>query len=134
MAVNLEQIGTRLGFYMRIKGLDIFAMGERTNTSAALISNIVSGKNYSMDELLSVLNKLPSLNSHWVIYGEGNIFKEENIALSSLDAELMHKNRMKHLTEMQKLLEVLDEIERTKKNTTKVDELRARISELTKKL
>ncbi len=134
MAVNLDQIGTRISFYMRIKGFDIFALGERTGTSAVLISNIISGKNYCMDDLLAVLNKLPDLNSHWVIYGEGNIFKEENIALSSLDAELMHKNRMKHLIEMQKLLEVLDEIERTKKNTSKLDELKARITELTKEL
>ncbi|PSR53983.1 hypothetical protein AHMF7605_10860 [Adhaeribacter arboris] len=134
MAVNLDQIGTRLSFYMRIKGLDVFVMGERTGTSAMLISNIISGKNYCMDDLLAVLNKLPNLNSHWVIYGEGNIFKEQNIPLSSIDAELMHKNRMKHLTEMQKLLEVLDEIERTKKNTSKIDELKARITELTKEL
>lgn len=134
MAVNLDQIGTRLGFYMRIKGLDFFTLGERTNTSAVLISNIISGKNYSMDELLTVLNKLPNLNAHWVIYGEGNIFKEENIALSSLDAEHMHKNRIKHLTEMQKLLEVLDEIEKTKTNTSKLDELKARITDLTKEI
>lgn len=134
MAVNLDQIGTRLGFYMRIKGLDYFTLGEKTGTSAVLISNIISGKNYSMDELLMVLNKLPNLNAHWVIYGEGNIFKEENIALSSLDAEHMHKNRMKHLLEMQKLLEVLDEIERTKTNTSKIDELKSRITDLTKEI
>ena len=134
MAVNLDQIGARLSFYMKIKGLDIFALGEQTNTSAILISNIISGKNYCMDDLLAVLNKLPKLNPHWVIYGEGNIFKEENIALSSLDAEHMHKNRMKHLLEMQKLLEVLDEIERTKTNTSKLEELKARITSLTKEL
>lgn len=134
MAVNLDQIGARLSFYMKIKGLDIFTLGEQTNTSAVLISNIISGKNYCMDDLLAVLNKLPKLNPHWVIYGEGNIFREENIALSSLDAEHMHKNRMKHLLEMQKLLEVLDEIERTKTNTSKIEELKARITSITKEL
>ena len=103
MAVNLDQLGTRLSFYMKMRSWDIFTFGEQTNTSAVLISNIISGKNYCMDDLLAVLNKLPNLNPHWVIYGEGNIFKDVNAAISNLNTELMHKNRMKHLLEMQKL-------------------------------
>ena len=55
MAANLEQIGTRLRFYMKMKGMDIFALGEFTNTSAILISNIIAGKNYCMEDLLEVL-------------------------------------------------------------------------------
>jgi len=133
MAANLEQIGTRLRFYMKMKGMDIFALGEFTNTSAILISNIIAGKNYCMDDLLEVLKNIPNLNSHWVIYGEGNIFKDEH-ALVSADGEVMSKNRMKHLQEMQQLLEKLDEIEKLKKNKSQVADLRARITELTKKL
>lgn len=135
MAANLEQIGTRLRFYMKIKGMDIFALGEFTNTSAILISNIIAGKNYSMDELLAVLNNIPNLNPHWVIYGEGNIFKDERASLHDDGANAsIHKNRIKHLQEMQQLLETLDEIEKNKKNRSQIDTLRARITELTKKL
>jgi hypothetical protein len=135
MAANLEQIGTRLRFYMKIKGMDIFALGEFTNTSAILISNIIAGKNYSMDELLTVLNNIPNLNPHWVIYGEGNIFKEERASLHDDEANAnIHKHRIKHLQEMQALLETLDEIEKSKKNRSQLDTLRTRITELTKKL
>jgi hypothetical protein len=133
MAANLEQIGTRLRFYMKIKGMDIFALGEFTNTSAILISNIIAGKNYSMDELLEVLKNIPNLNPHWVIYGEGNIFKDER-ASAQTDGTAMNKNRARHLQEMQQLLETLDEIEKSKKNKNQIDDLRARITELTKKL
>lgn len=133
MAANLEQIGTRLRFYMKMKGMDIFALGEFTNTSAILISNIIAGKNYCMDDLLAVLKNIPNLNSHWVIYGEGNIFKDEQAPVG-LDGEAMNKNRLKHLQEMQHLLEKLDEIEKQKKNKSQVADLRARITELTKKL
>jgi hypothetical protein len=135
MAANLEQIGTRLRFYMKIKGMDIFALGEFTNTSAILISNIIAGKNYCMDDLLAVLNNIPNLNPHWVIYGEGNIFKDEKASLHADGANVnINKNRVKHLQEMQQLLETLDEIEKSKKNRSQIDTLRARITELTKKL
>ncbi|WP_026462256.1 hypothetical protein [Adhaeribacter aquaticus] len=133
MAANLEQIGTRLQFFMKIKGMDIFALGEYTNTSAILISNIIAGKNYSMDELLEVLKNIPELNSHWVIYGEGNIFKDDKAPVAA-DPITMAKNRLKHLQEMQQLLEKLDAIEKVKKNKNQIDELRNRITELTKKL
>jgi len=133
MAANLEQIGTRLRFYMKMKGMDIFALGEFTNTSAILISNIIAGKNYSMDDLLEVLKNIPNLNPHWVIYGEGNIFKDEQAPLPT-DGQAINKNRLKHLQEMQQLLEKLDEIEKLKRNKSQVADLRARITELTKKL
>jgi hypothetical protein len=133
MAANLEQIGTRLRFYMKIKGMDIFALGEFTNTSAILISNIIAGKNYCMDELLSVLKNIPNLNPHWVIYGEGNIFKSEHTPADA-DSAVMSKNRVKHLQEMQQLLETLDAMEQSKKNRSQIDNLKARITELTKKL
>lgn len=133
MAANLEQIGTRLRFYMKIKGMDIFALGEFTNTSAILISNIIAGKNYSMDELLVVLKNIPNLNPHWVIYGEGNIFRDDTTPVKA-DSVAMSKNRLKHLQEMQQLLVKLDEIEKSKRNKSQIDDLRARITELTKKL
>jgi len=133
MAANLEQIGTRLRFYMKMKGMDIFSLGEFTNTSAILISNIIAGKNYCMDELLSVLNNIPNLNPHWVIYGEGNIFKVDH-SPANTDSAALNKNRVRNLQEMQQLLETLDAIEKSKKNKSQIDDLKARITELTKKL
>ena len=134
MAANLEQIGARFSFYMKIKELGIYEIGVLTNTSAGLISNIISGKNYTMDELLKVLFSLKELNAHWVIYGEGNIFKEENTPFNINDNIALNKNRVKHLHEMQQLLEQLHLIEKSKKNKSQLDELRSRITELTKNL
>ena len=81
-----------------------------------------------------LLKNIPNLNPHWVIYGEGNIFKDENTSFNINGNSAFNKNRVKHLHEMQQLLEKLDEIEKSKKNKSQLDELRSRITELTKNL
>ena len=134
MAVNLEQIGARLRFYMKLKELGIYELGATTNTSSIQISKILSGKNYTMDELLAVLKGLPELNSHWVIYGEGNMFKGDAKQTQQHDTELINKDRTKHILEMQKLLAQLDEMEKTKDNHSQLTDLKARIMEMTKQL
>ena len=129
MAANLEQIGARFGFYMKIKELGIYEIGVLTGTSASLISNIVAGKNYTMDELLKVLAEVKELNAHWVIYGEGNMFKQ-----SGHNGPIIPEKRQQHLQEVQALLEKLDQIEKSKANRNQIDELRARIAALTTQL
>ncbi|MFC5272143.1 hypothetical protein [Adhaeribacter terreus] len=129
MAANLEQIGARFRFYMKMKEMGIYEMGVLTGTSAPLISNIMAGKNYTMDELLKVLTQIKDLNAHWVIYGEGNIFKQ-----ATHNGPIVPEKRMQHLQEMQLLLEKLDAIEKSKANRNQIDELRARIAALTTQL
>lgn len=125
MAANLDQIGARFRFYMKMKELGIYEAGILTGTSAVLISNIIAGKNYTMDELLKVLSELKDLNSHWVIYGEGNIFKQ-----STHNGPIQPEKRVHHLQEMQHLLEKLDSIEKSKSNQSQIDALKARIAAL----
>jgi hypothetical protein len=91
-----------------------------------LISNIIAGKNYTMDELLKVLASLKDLNAHWVIYGEGNIFKQ-----AVLNGPILPEKRLQHLQEMQQLLAKLEAIEKSKANTNQIEELKARIAALT---
>src|SRR5688572_16074317 len=134
MAVNLEQIGARLRFYMKLKELGIYELGASTNTSSIQISKILSGKNYAMDELLALLKGMPELNSHWVIYGEGNMFKGDPKHTQAHDSQIINKDRSKHIMEMQKLLAQLDEMEKTKDNSHQLDSLKARIKEMTKEL
>jgi len=129
MAANLDQIGARFRFYMKIKELGIYELGILTGTSAVLISNIIAGKNYTMDELLKVLSELKDLNSQWVIYGDGNIFKQ-----TGQKSPISLEKRQQHLQEMQQLLEKLDNIERSKSNNSQIEELKARISALTTQL
>lgn len=129
MATNLEQIGARFRFYMKIKELGMYEIGVLTGTSATVISNIMAGKNYTMDELLKVLAEIRDLNAHWVIYGEGNIFKQ-----ASHHGPIVPEKRLQHLQEMQLLLAKLDAIEKSKANRNQIEELRARIAALTTQL
>jgi len=129
MAANLEQIGARFSFYMKIKELGIYEIGVLTGTSAGLISNIIAGKHYTMDELLKVLFSLKELNAHWVIYGEGNMFKN-----GQHNGPIIPEKRAQHLLEVQRLLEKLDEIEKSKANRNQIEELKARIAALTTQL
>jgi hypothetical protein len=129
MAANLDQIGARFRFYMKIKELGIYEAGILSGTSATLISNIIAGKNYTMDELLKVLSEFKDLNSHWVIYGEGNIFKQ-----TGQHAPVVPEKRIQHLQEMQRLLEKLDAIEKSKANQSQIEALKARIAALTTQL
>ena len=130
MAANLEQIGARFSFYMKIKELGIYEIGVLTGTPAGLISNIIAGKNYTMDELLKVLFSLKELNAHWVIYGEGNMFKNGQ----GQNGPIIPEKRTQHLLEVQRLLEKLDEIEKSKANRNQIEELKARITALTTQL
>lgn len=129
MATNLDQIGARFQFYMRIRNMNIYETATASNTSAVLISNIVAGKHYTMDDLLQVLAGLKDLNAHWVIYGEGNIFKQ-----SGHNGPILADKRAKHLQEMQELLGKLDNIEKEKGNRSQIDDLKARIAALTTQL
>lgn len=130
MAVNLQQISARLKFYMRIKELDVYQLSVLTQTQPALVGCIVQGEEYSMDDLLAFLKQLPDLNSRWVIYGEGNVFKS-NEQNQNPEAGLK-KDRAAYLEEMQNLLHELEEIERQKQQANNLDQLRGRIRELTK--
>ncbi|MFC6996664.1 hypothetical protein [Rufibacter roseus] len=130
MAINLQQISARLKFYMRIKELDVYQLSVLTQTEPALVGCIVQGEEYSMDDLLALLKQLPDLNSRWVIYGEGNVFKssEQN---QNPEGHLK-KDRAAYLAEMQNLLQELDDIEKQRQQQSNLDQLRGRIRELTK--
>lgn len=129
MAANLEQIGSRFRFYMRMKNLSVYEVGKLAETTPAIITNIIAGKNYTMDEILKVLTYLKDLNAHWVIYGEGNIFKG-----SAHNGPIVPEKRIQHLQEMQQLLEKLEQIEKAKGSKNQIEELKARISALTTQL
>ncbi|GAA4308396.1 hypothetical protein [Nibribacter koreensis] len=129
MAINLQQISARLNFYMRIKELDVYQLSVMTQTPPAMVGCIVQGEEYCMDDLLAFLKQLPDLNSRWVIYGEGNVFKGEGDAHPEAH---LKKDRTAYLSEMQNLLHQLEEIEKHQQEQTHLDQLRNRIRELTK--
>lgn len=130
MAVNLQQISARLNFYMRIKELDLYQLSVLTATEPALVGCIVQGQEYAMDDLLAFLKKLPDLNSRWVIYGEGNVFKTSNPDQNH--EENLKKDRAAYLADMQLLLQELETLEKQKSEQTNLNQLRDKIRDQTK--
>ncbi len=130
MAVNLQQISARLNFYMRIKELDLYQLSVLTATEPALVGCIVQGQEYAMDDLLAFLKKLPDLNSRWVIYGEGNVFKTNSPDQNP--EESLKKDRAAYLADMQLLLQELETLEKQKSEQTNLNQLRDKIRDQTK--
>lgn len=110
----------------------MYQLSVMTQTPPALVGCILQGEEYSMDELLAFLKQLPDLNSRWVIYGEGNVFKTEGTNPTSCAEGGLKKDRAAYLAEMQALLHQLEEIEKQKQQQSHLDDLRNRIRELTK--
>ncbi|RNI26885.1 hypothetical protein [Rufibacter latericius] len=129
MAINLQQTSARLNFYMRIKELDVYQLSVLTQTPPDVVGCILQGEDYCMDDLVTLLKQLPDLNSKWVIYGEGNVFKTEG-----KEGEHPHlkKDRSAYLAEMQALLHQLEEIDKQKQQQTHLDQLRSKIRDLTR--
>ncbi|AKQ46988.1 hypothetical protein TH63_17220 [Rufibacter radiotolerans] len=132
MAINLQQTSARLNFYMRIKELDVYQLSVLTQTPPETVGCILQGEEYSMDDLVALLKKLPDLNSRWVIYGEGNVFKTEGQAGEHALPPGLKKDRAAYLAEMQSLLHQLEEIEKQKQQQSNLDQLRSKIRDLTK--
>ncbi|WP_205504222.1 hypothetical protein [Rufibacter psychrotolerans] len=132
MAINLQQTSARLNFYMRIKELDVYQLSVLTKTPPETVGCILQGEDYCMDDLVDLLKQLPDLNSRWVIYGEGNVFKSEGKEGSDVPPAGLKKDRAAYLAEMQALLHQLEEIEKQKQQQSHLDQLRSKIRELTK--
>lgn len=78
MAIDLQQIGKRFRFYTNLKELEMSQLQEMTSSSPELLSNIICGKNYLLDDLVAILKNFRDLNPQWIIYGEGSMFKPLN--------------------------------------------------------
>ncbi|WP_210462744.1 MULTISPECIES: hypothetical protein [Rufibacter] len=132
MAINLQQTSARLNFYMRIKELDVYQLSVLTKTPPDVVGCILQGEDYCMDDLVTLLKQLPDLNSRWVIYGEGNVFKSETKEGEGALPTGLKKDRSAYLAEMQALLHQLEEIDKQKQQQNHLDQLRNRIRDLTK--
>jgi transcriptional regulator with XRE-family HTH domain len=71
--MGLSHTGQRLKAYLDYKNIGINQLGRMTDTSGSQISNIISGKNYGVEKLFSVIEVCPDLNVYWLIYGSGEM-------------------------------------------------------------
>jgi hypothetical protein len=73
---NLVEIGQRLKEFLDYKKMKVNELGRMSDTSGTQIYNIVKGKKYGVDKFISVVSVLPELNIYWLLFGEGQMLKE----------------------------------------------------------
>jgi hypothetical protein len=132
MAVDLQQIGKRFRFYTHLKELELDDLEQMTGASREVLSNIISGQNYMLDELVAILKHFPDLSSQWLVYGEGSMFKPMNQDGSCHDHHkgCLKKDKAAYLKQMKDMLIELDAAEVAKGHHADVDALKAKLNEL----
>jgi phage repressor protein C with HTH and peptisase S24 domain len=69
----------RLKTFIESTGLSNNKFGEKTRLSGAQISYMVSSKKkFGIDKLLNILNEFPTLNSEWLLKGDGEMMLDPN--------------------------------------------------------
>jgi len=131
MAVDLQQIGKRFRFYTHLKELELSDLEQTTGASPEVLSNIISGQNYLLDELVAILKHFDDLNSQWLIYGEGSMFKPMNEDGSCHDHHkgCLKKDKAAYLKQMQNMLVELEAAEVAKGHKPDVEALKAKLDE-----
>ena len=73
---QLKAIGRRLRVYIKTKRVGINELGRKTGTSGGQISFILQGRTYGIEKLLNILACCPELDSEWLLFGKGQMIKE----------------------------------------------------------
>jgi hypothetical protein len=131
MAIDLQQIGKRFRFYTNLKELEMPQLMSMTGSTEAVLSNIISGKNYLLDELVAILKHFHDLNPQWLIYGEGSMFKpmDEDGTCKDHHKGCLKKDKAAYLKQMQNMLIELDAAEVAKGHHADVEALKAKLDE-----
>ncbi|TXK52898.1 hypothetical protein FVR03_00560 [Pontibacter qinzhouensis] len=133
MAIDLQQIGKRFRFYTHLKELEIPEIQKITGSDTQVLENIICGQDYMLDELVAIIKHFPDLNSKWLIYGEGSMFKpmnEDGTCTGNHPKDCLKKDKAQYLKQMQEMLLELDAAEVAKGHKPDMDALRAKIVEL----
>lgn len=124
MAIDLQQIGKRFKFYTHLKELEIDQLQEITGTDRQCLENILCGQNFLLDDLVGIVKHFPDLNTQWLIYGEGSMFKPDSEAAKGH----LKKDKTQYLKQMQSMLQELDAAEVAKDHKPDMEALRAKIA------
>jgi transcriptional regulator with XRE-family HTH domain len=69
-------------------GFSAYRMAKETGTSAANLSNLLSGKfKPSFEFLVKMLNTHPEINGNWLITGQGHMFTDPDIQRLDLSTQ-----------------------------------------------
>jgi hypothetical protein len=132
MAIDLQQIGKRFRFYTNLKELEMEQLISMTGSDETTLSNIISGKNYLLDDLVAIVKNFKELNPQWLIYGEGSMFKPMNEDGSCHDNHkgCLKNNKAAYLKQMKDMLIELDAAEVAKGHKPDVNALKAKLDQL----
>ncbi|MDX5423579.1 MAG: helix-turn-helix domain-containing protein [Hymenobacteraceae bacterium] len=131
MAIDLQQIGKRFRFYVNLKELEMDELKSMTGSDEKTLSNIISGQNYLLDELVAILKNFHDLNPQWLIYGEGSMFKPMNEDGSCHDNHkgCLKKDKAAYLKQMREMLIELEAAEVAKGHHPDVEALKAKLDQ-----
>ncbi|MBF9253182.1 hypothetical protein I2I11_07750 [Pontibacter sp. 172403-2] len=132
MAIDLQQIGKRFRFYTNLKELDMEQLKSMTGRDEKTLSCIISGQCYMLDDLVAILKHFPDLNSQWLIYGEGSMFKPMNEDGTCHDHQkgCLKKDKSAYLAQMKDMLQELDAAEVAQGHTPDIEALKAKLDQL----
>ncbi|WP_347159973.1 hypothetical protein [Pontibacter chitinilyticus] len=132
MAIDLQQIGKRFRFYTNLKELDMEQLKTMTGSDEQTLSCIISGQNYMLDDLVAILKHFHDLNSQWLIYGEGSMFKPMDQDGNCHDHQkgCLKKDKAAYLKQMQDMLQELDAAEVAKDHHPDLEALKAKLEQI----
>ena len=77
------QVGKRLAQFLSSIKKTVNASARELDMHPSQLYNIVKGKNYGVTYLFQVLRYYKALNPMWLMYGEGEMYKDDNKTLST---------------------------------------------------
>lgn len=82
---SLRELGTRLRKYLDFKRLGTNQLGRMIESSGALVSNILNGKNFGMSKFMAIGEACPDLNLSWLLTGKGEMLLDAKVELTEHD-------------------------------------------------
>ncbi len=132
MAIDLQQIGKRFRFYTNLKELDMQQLVTITGSDEKTLSCIISGQCYLLDDLVGIVKHFPDLNTQWLVYGEGSMFKPMNAdgTCHNHQKSCLKKDKSAYLAQMKDMLQELDAAEVARGHQPDIEALKARLAQL----
>jgi len=90
-----NNIGERIKLIRKNKGLSQKDFAKKLNLTQGFLSNIEKGRHNPTAEVLNRIANTCDINGHWLLTGEGNMFKEEGSVLGTrVTNATVHKDKV----------------------------------------
>ena len=86
--ILMEAVNERIQTLINTLGESNNRFAQRIDTSSAVISHILTGRNRPNLELIQkILKAFPNLRANWLVLGEGSLYENDNKNLTATPAE-----------------------------------------------